>query len=244
MNRPENGNRPVRRASDRRYVDRRPGQARRPQPRRRRRPQARFYVLIALVVLIIAAAVALVVALNSRKTPDVPAETNVQATAAAPSAQQDVQEPGVSDAALDVVTNPPSARAAQLAAMLGDEGNVLETLSSSEQAVVTDLSLNEDLPDDWLNVLLLGSDERVDGANARTDSMIICSINTTTGEVKLTSILRDVAVDFTDLGDLNGTYRINAANYFGGEALAMKTVNECFGLNIENYVRVNIFGFQ
>jgi len=55
--------------------------------------------------------------------------------------------------------------------------------------------------------------------------------------------MRDLAVEYTDIGEYNGTYRINAANYFGGPELAMKTVNELFEMNIQHYVMVNFFGF-
>ena len=133
---------------------------------------------------------------------------------------------------------------AQLAEALGEEDSDLETLSDDQMVHITDVCAKADLPEEWMNVLLLGSDERVSGASSRTDAMIICSINTKTGEVKLTSIMRDTAVEYTDLGDMNGTYRINAANYFGGEALAMKMINECLGMNITGYVHVNFFGFQ
>ena len=118
-------------------------------------------------------------------------------------------------------------------------------LSEDEMTQITDLSVTQGLPSEWMNILLLGSDERTLSESARTDSMIICSINTTTGEVKLTSIMRDLAVYLDEIDpEYAGTYRINAANYFGGEELAMRVVNECFGMNIERYVHVNFYGFQ
>jgi Cell envelope-related transcriptional attenuator domain. len=46
-----------------------------------------------------------------------------------------------------------------------------------------------------MNILLLGTDERTLTDSARTDAMLICSINRNTGEVKLTSIMRDLAVE-------------------------------------------------
>ena len=61
--------------------------------------------------------------------------------------------------------------------------------------------------------------------------------------MKLTSILRDVAVEFDDIGQYNGTYRLNAANYFGGPQLAMKTINKCFGMNIQYYAMVDFTSF-
>jgi len=73
--------------------------------------------------------------------------------------------------------------------------------------------------------------------------MIVCSINTTTGAVKLTSLMRDIAVDFDDLGKYNDTYRLNSANFFGGPKFAMKTINELLDMNIDSYVMVNFYGF-
>lgn len=131
-----------------------------------------------------------------------------------------------------------------LAAALGSEDSTLEGLTAEQMVQVDNLSINTELSSEWMNVLLLGTDERWINTSARTDSMLICSINTTTGEVKLTSIMRDLAVEFDDIGQYNGTFRINSANYFGGPELAMKTVNECFDMNIQYYVTVNFFGFQ
>jgi LCP family protein required for cell wall assembly len=42
----------------------------------------------------------------------------------------------------------------------------------------------------------------------------------------------------------DGTYRINAANYFGGPKYAIKTVNQYLDLNIQHYVMVNFYAFQ
>ena len=127
---------------------------------------------------------------------------------------------------------------------LADEEYDVGSLSAEQMATVTDLRMNTSLPSEWMNVLLLGTDERTLSDSARTDAMLICSINRNTGEVKLASIMRDLAIEYTDIGQWNGTYRINAANYFGGPNLAMRTVNEKFNLNIQYYAMVNFFGFQ
>lgn len=131
-----------------------------------------------------------------------------------------------------------------LADKLADSDNAAGSLSQADMAVVSDLKINTGLPSEWLNILLLGTDERVLNDSARTDAMIICSVNRNTGELKLASIMRDLAVEFTDIGKYNGTYRINSANFFGGPNLAMRTVNEKFGMNIQYYAMVNFFGFQ
>ncbi len=156
----------------------------------------------------------------------------------------------VVEATLDPLVNAPVDAVEQvpqydnLQDKLADSEYDVGSLSAEQMAQVSDLRMNTGLPEEWMNILLLGTDERTLSESARTDSMIICSINRNTGEVKLASIMRDLAIEFTDIGEWNGTYRINAANYFGGPKLAMRTINEKFGMNIQYYVMVNFFGFQ
>lgn len=128
--------------------------------------------------------------------------------------------------------------------MLADNENFVEGLSDSELVQVENLSINQSLPSEWMNILLLGTDERKLTNSSRTDAILICSLNRNTGEVKLSSIMRDLGVELKDIGKYSGTYGINAAAYFGGPNLAMKTINECFDMNIQYYVMVNFFGFQ
>lgn len=174
----------------------------------------------------------------------------------------DVVTDGVAVPASNTVTGDTSAPASDALLTAGDDGDEqapqydnladkladadydVGSLSAENMAQVSDLRLNTNLPADWLNVLLLGTDERYLNTSARTDTMMICSINRTTGEVKLASIMRDLAVDLHDIGKYSGTWRMNAANYFGGPNLTMRTINECFGMNLQYYVMVNFFGFQ
>ena len=113
-------------------------------------------------------------------------------------------------------------------------------LADGNSISVEDLSITPGLSEDWLNVLLLGADARNKNEAARTDTMIICSINKKTGNVKLSSIMRDTAVT---IGEHKNT-RINNAYFYGGTQLAMKVVNEYFGMNIQNYVYVDFKGFS
>ena len=105
-----------------------------------------------------------------------------------------------------------------------------------------DLSVVEGLDEDWLNILLLGTDTGDIRLNfGRTDAMLVLSLNTKTGQMKLTSLLRDMLVEIPGYKIMN---RINTANAFGGPLLAMKTVNETLGLNIERYCSINFNGFE
>ena len=225
-NRPS-GSRPQQRANGSRPQQRPNAAAQR--RRKKRRVQKRFYAFIAVLVVLIIAIVLFITKPFGKKTPATASPTPTPA----PTVQADATD-----------STDSADRASTLAQMLGDQDSNIQGLTADQLTQVDDLSINQSLPSDWMNILLLGSDERSLTESARTDSMIICSINMQTGQVKLTSIMRDLAVYFGNLGSNSATYRINAANYFGGERLAMKTVNECFGMNIDKYVRVNFYGFQ
>ena len=230
----------------------RPQPGRRPPQRRRRNSGNRFYGLLAALagILVVAVLVILLVKPFGRKP--APVATNVADSAPVQSANAgaaDTNAGAAGASAFEGVEDLEETRTldsySSLNAALGDADADVGSLSAEDMAQVSDLSINTNLPSEWLNVLLLGTDERYLNDSARTDSMMICSINRNTGEVKLASIQRDLAIDFTGLvKKYPGTYRINAANYFGGPKLAMKVVNEKFGMNIQYYVVVNFFGFQ
>ncbi len=110
------------------------------------------------------------------------------------------------------------------------------------------LEINEALPGDVVNILLLGIDNRSrELVSGRSDAIIICSINMRDGTVTLTSIARDTAVS---VPGYQNRQRINTAFKFGskdgdiakGAELAMRTVNRNFGMNIRYYVVINIHG--
>lgn len=103
------------------------------------------------------------------------------------------------------------------------------------------LSCTEGLPSQWRNILLIGADSRQKTIESgRADAIIVCSIHRQTGQIKLTSLLRDLWVEMDD-----GHYRdrINTAFRYGGPELMMKTVNETLKLNITEYVAINFYGF-
>ncbi len=112
---------------------------------------------------------------------------------------------------------------------------------------LSELEANTDLPDDYVNILLLGVDSRTNVLNTGlSDVIMILSINKTTGEIKLSSIARDTAVT---VPGYKNAYRINVAYEFGsrkdengGPKLTMRTVNRNFQMNVERFVTINFFG--
>ena len=103
-----------------------------------------------------------------------------------------------------------------------------------------ELAVTEGLDPAWRNILLCGSDTRMVGSYGRTDAMVILSINASKKQVKLTSIMRDI---WTPMHG-RAPQKISAANVFGGPTLAMRTVNESFGMNITDYVLVDMAGLE
>ena len=127
-----------------------------------------------------------------------------------------------------------------------EEANAVHApeLAANHRVQVDDLHITDGLDSEWLNVLLLGSDQRTPTEPFRTDSMIICSINKTTGEVKLTSLMRDTAMQMDGLGEQSGLYRVNVACYVGGPEYLMQFLNDKLHLNIQYYVMVDFTSFS
>ena len=91
------------------------------------------------------------------------------------------------------------------------------------------------------NIALFGVDSREQdllSGNNRSDSIMICSINKKTGEIKLASVYRDTLLDIG-----GGEYRkCNAAYAFGGPQQAVAMLNTNLDLNITDFVTVGFEG--
>ena len=232
-----NNSRPAPRPQGQRPAAQRPAGQRPPQSsqrrpqngaRRKKKSNAGFIVLL-VVIAVLAVAAGVLVALKPWQSGNGdPAAANDPGTVNTQPASEPVQG-GVLD---------PNALGAQET----DAPNAPK-LSADQMVTVTDLCINPNLPDEWLNVLLLGSDQREPSEPFRTDSMIICSINKNTGEVKLSSMMRDTAIYFDDLGEYSGLYRLNLANYFGGPEYVMQTLNELLKMNLQYYAMVDFTSF-
>ncbi len=104
-----------------------------------------------------------------------------------------------------------------------------------------DIGINSNLPDskDVQNIALFGLDSRADNDSGRSDAMIILSIDRVHNKVKLTSIARDSLVAI----DGHGQSKITHAWSWGKAKLAVKTINQNFGMNITDYAYVNFYEF-
>jgi polyisoprenyl-teichoic acid--peptidoglycan teichoic acid transferase len=90
-----------------------------------------------------------------------------------------------------------------------------------------------------INILLLGSDERPDGA-FRTDVIILLNLNPQTGKASIVSFPRDLYLPLPDYG----YQRINTSQEFGGFELTQKTFEFNFGIHPDYFLMVNFSGFK
>lgn len=85
------------------------------------------------------------------------------------------------------------------------------------------------------NIALFGIDS-TDGENSgRSDAIMVATMDSLHKKLKVTSIMRDSYVNIEGYG----YDKINHAYAFGGAQLSIKTINQNFGLNIENFVAVD-----
>lgn len=88
-----------------------------------------------------------------------------------------------------------------------------------------------------INIALFAVDKREEDDRANSDVIMVVSINQETGKIKMASIMRDTYVDIDGLG----MDKINAAYATGGPQLAIKTINQNFGLDISDYLNVDFY---
>lgn len=116
-------------------------------------------------------------------------------------------------------------------------------LDTSQLGITTPSGSVEDIGEgqvepaaDITNIALFGVDTRdVSSDSGRSDALMILSVNRTDNQIKLISIARDsyVAVDGY------GMDKITHAYAYGGPELAIRTINQNFNMDIQEFVTVN-----
>lgn len=94
--------------------------------------------------------------------------------------------------------------------------------------------------DGIVNILLIGQDRRSGEGRARSDSMILCTFNTKTNALTLTSFLRDLYVQIPGYG----SSRLNHAYAWGGMELLNDTLEHNFGVQVDGNVEVDFTRFS
>ena len=139
--------------------------------------------------------------------------------------------------------------------ILGDLGHLdhAETLSPDEMASLVGDATDDTTPEydkaeqilstkGVVNILLVGQDRRPDEAakRSRTDAMILCTINTKTKTLTMTSFMRDLWVHIP--GYYNN--RLNVPYAKGGFPLLNETLSYNFGVSADYNVEIDFTGFM
>lgn len=91
-----------------------------------------------------------------------------------------------------------------------------------------------------INILLIGQDRRKGEGRARSDAMILCTINKKEKTITMSSLMRDMYVQIPGKSD----NRINASYAMGGMKLLDETILKNFGVKIDGNVEIDFTGFQ
>lgn len=110
---------------------------------------------------------------------------------------------------------------------------------SEEEVVLETAPSMVETSDNVVTILLLGVDRRKNEP-ARTDSIILCTLNKTQNTITLTSMMRDMYVRIPGYK----SNRINVPYVLGGTSLLRKTLQYNFGIEVDGCVEVDFAHFQ
>ena len=106
---------------------------------------------------------------------------------------------------------------------------------------------------DGVNILILGSDQRVSqkSTDARTDSIIVVNVGNKEGKIKMISFMRDTLVnikgasetDYSQDLKLNTAFNIGEQNNHQGAELMRQTLKRNFDIDIKYYAMVDFETF-
>lgn len=151
-----------------------------------------------------------------------------------------IMQPPGSSAPPQITARGPDGQRVVVPPIPGPGGTPQPELAAAPQAPITDLP-------EWtrtkrVNILLLGIDHRDDEPieGSRSDTIMVVSIDPLSKSVVMISLPRDLYVS------IPGFYqqRINVAHAVGGPQLVAQTIQANFGIQIDNFARVDFSGFE
>ncbi|WP_379970858.1 LCP family protein [Ectobacillus sp. sgz5001026] len=103
-------------------------------------------------------------------------------------------------------------------------------------------AVNVDLTKKPFSVLVMGiEDYATNGENGRTDSLIFLTVNPNTKQVTMVSLPRDSRVT---IAGRNTKDKLNAAHAYGGEKMAIETVEQFLNVPVDHYIKIDFKGFK
>lgn len=134
-----------------------------------------------------------------------------------------------------------------------EERSEEEMLEAEIAEALAEVAESEAIPDDSetfrskdvYNILLIGSDERTHdfSDSARGDTCMLFSINKNDGKIRIASFERAIGVKILD-GVYKGKWDWLTHTFrYGGAELMVREISESFSVEIDCYVRVNLYVF-
>lgn len=107
-----------------------------------------------------------------------------------------------------------------------------ETLLSSNVPIIKE----DQIKDYVFNVLLVGTDSRDPNAEkGRSDTMMLVSFNQIENKATIVSFMRDSLIEVPGYG----LTKMGHSYAYGGAGLTINTINQTYGLDIQNYITIN-----
>ena len=127
---------------------------------------------------------------------------------------------------------------------LGWTNGVVNTVSErseevEEEVQATARELKPPLPGKPVNILLIGSDQQVEGDPGRSDTLLLVRLDPDTKSISMLSLPRDLLVDIPGVGSA----KLNEAYSYGGPALAVETFTAVTGIPVHHFMRIDFAGF-
>lgn len=121
-----------------------------------------------------------------------------------------------------------------------------ETLEQIGESTMPDVDAELiEQSNDVINILLIGQDRRPGEGRTRSDSMILCTINTQKKTLVMTSFLRDLYVDIPSWnGRSYQDNRLNVCYAFGGMGMLDEALKKNFGVVVDHNIEVDFSGFE
>lgn len=95
--------------------------------------------------------------------------------------------------------------------------------------------ISEEAADGTYNMLLLGVDRRNEDWHGNSDAIILATVNHDAKKIFLTSFMRDLYAEIPGYGVM----KLNTAHAIGGGPLIVETLENTYGVAIDNYARVD-----
>ncbi|MHB1652090.1 MAG: LCP family protein [Desulfitobacteriaceae bacterium] len=111
---------------------------------------------------------------------------------------------------------------------------------NSDSSFAVSASNKEDKLQTRVNVLLIGTDQRLEEKKYNTDSLILASVDPQAQRISLLSIPRDTRIHLLGYGE----QKINAVASLASLEALQKTVSDLLGVPVSGYILTNFAGFK